>query len=128
MSQMKFILEMHESIGGEKSYDILTCAENAFDKIQNLFLIKKATLKKMENKQNRKSRNRSKYTMITAYAKGGISKQRKIIDGVESTGTVIHKSLQLFFKVYIYALYKCFYTWYIHNKVIYNGEDPALVG
>lgn len=46
MSQVKFILEMHESIGGEKSYDILTCAENAFDKIQNLFLIKKATLKK----------------------------------------------------------------------------------
>lgn len=47
----------------------------------------------MENKRTRKSRNRSKYTMITAYAKSGISNQREIINGVGSSGTVIHKSL-----------------------------------
>lgn len=80
---------------------------------------------KNENKK-RKSRNRSKYTMTLVYAKGDTSSQKGKINGIESTGAVVHESLQLFFKFYIYALYECLYAWYIHNKIIYTGEDPAL--
>lgn len=64
--------------------------------------------------------------MTIVYTKGGTSSQTEKINGVESTGAVVHESLQLFFKFYIHALYKCLCAWYIHNKIIYTVEDPAL--
>lgn len=43
--------------------------------------------------------------MTMIHANGGISDQRGVKNGVESTGEVVHESLQLFFKFFKYALY-----------------------
>jgi len=53
---------------------IFTYAEKAWDKIHDPFFTKKHS--KVENKQDRKYRNRSKYTMPIVYSKGGISNQK----------------------------------------------------
>ena len=72
---------------------------------------------KMENKQNRKYRNRSKYAMPIVYSKGGISNQKNNKWWVHSGSG---RWLQLFIKFYIYVLCTSLCVWYIHNKIIYK--------
>ena len=84
---------------------------------QNSWSILHKKHSKVENKQDRKYRNRSKYTMPIVYSKGSIWNQKNNKWWIHSGSG---RSLQLFVKFYIYALCTSLCIWYIHNKIIYK--------